>query len=47
MSRSFKTIALFATVAFMAACVREPDPEEFVVVPEPISTEPTHNSKLN
>ena len=44
MSKTFKILAAFGLVVYVAACA--PKEEEFVVVdPEPISTEPTYSGK--
>jgi len=46
MSKSIKLLAAFGFVAVVAACAREQQVEEFVVVePEPISVEPTYTGK--
>lgn len=44
MSKSVKTLALFAFVATVAACSKPPQEEEYVAV-EPVSTEPVYTSK--
>ncbi|MEP1520797.1 MULTISPECIES: hypothetical protein [Ascidiaceihabitans] len=46
MSKSIKLLATFGFIAVVAACAREQQAEEFVVVdPEPISQEPTYTGK--
>ncbi len=46
MSKSIKLLATFGFIAVVAACAREQQAEEFVVVdPEPISVEPTYTGK--
>ena len=46
MSKSIKLLAAFGFVAVVAACAREQQVEEYVVVdPEPISVEPTYTGK--
>ena len=47
MSKSIKLLATFGFVVVVAACAREQQVEEFVVVePEPISVEPTFTGKF-
>lgn len=43
MSKSTRTIFALCMVAFVAACAAKE--EEVVFVEEPVSTEPTYNSK--
>ena len=46
MSKSIKLLATLGFIAVVAACAREQEVEEFVVVePEPISVEPTYTGK--
>ena len=46
MSKSLKLVATLGFIAVVAACAREQEVEEFVVVePEPISQEPTYTGK--
>ena len=46
MSKSIKTLGLVSLMVLAAACARQPQEEEFVVVePEPISVEPVHTGK--
>ncbi|MFK7874408.1 MAG: hypothetical protein AB8B71_01320 [Paracoccaceae bacterium] len=46
MSKSIKILATFGLIALVAACAREQQVEEFVVVaPEPISSEPVYTGK--
>lgn len=46
MSKSIKLLATLGFVAVVAACAREQQVEEFVVVDqEPISVEPVHTGK--
>ena len=43
MSKSIKLLATFGYIAVVAACAREQQVEEFVVLdPAPISVEPVH-----
>ncbi len=47
MSQSIKLLATLGLVVLVAACAREQETEEFVVVePEPISQEPTYTGKF-
>lgn len=47
MSKSIKLLATFGLVVVVAACAREQQVEEFVVVdPEPISVEPVYTGKF-
>ena len=46
MSKNIKTLGLVSIMVLAAACGRNAQEEEFVVVePEPISVEPTHTGK--
>ncbi len=48
MSKSIKLLAVLGVVASVAACAKEADEEEYVVVeptPEPISYEPVYTGK--
>ncbi len=46
MSKSIKLLATLGLMVVVAACAREQETEEFVVVePEPISTEPAPTGK--
>ena len=46
MSKSIRLLATFGLVVAVAACAREQQVEEFVVVdPEPISQEPVYTGK--
>ena len=46
MSKNIKLLATLGLIVFVAACAREQQVEEFVVVdPEPISHEPTYTGK--
>ncbi|MGJ8544767.1 MAG: hypothetical protein ACSHWZ_04925 [Sulfitobacter sp.] len=46
MSKSIKLLAAFGFIAVVAACAREQQVEEFVVVEqEPISQEPVYTGK--
>ena len=46
MSKSIKLLATLGLIGLVAACAREQQTEEFVVVdPEPISAEPTYTGK--
>ncbi len=46
MSKSIKLLAALGLVATVAACAKEQQVEEFVVVdPEPISQEPVYTGK--
>lgn len=44
MSKSIKLLATFGFIVVVAACAREQEVEEFVVV-EPVSEEPVHTGK--
>lgn len=47
MSKSLKVLAALGLMVVVAACAREQQTEEFVVVePEPISVEPTYTGKF-
>lgn len=47
MSQSIKLLATLGLVVLVAACAREQETEEFVIVdPEPISNEPEYTGKL-
>jgi hypothetical protein len=47
MSKSIKLLATLGLMVVVAACARQQQAEEFVVVdPEPISVEPTYTGKL-
>lgn len=47
MSKSIKLLATLGLVVLVAACAREQETEEFVVVdPEPISAEPAFTGKF-
>lgn len=46
MSKSIKLLATFGFVAVVAACVREQQADDFMVVdPAPISVEPSYTGK--
>jgi hypothetical protein len=46
MSKSIKLLATLGLMVVVAACAREQQTEEFVVVdPEPISSEPVYTGK--
>lgn len=46
MSKNIILLAMFGLTAVVAACAREQQVEEFLVVdPEPISVEPTYTGK--
>lgn len=45
MSKSIKFLAMVAFVGVVAACDNQPEEEFVVVVPEPISVEPTYTGK--
>lgn len=46
MSKSIKLLATFGLIAAVAACAKEQQVEEFIVVdPEPISQEPVYTGK--
>lgn len=46
MSKSVRLLAAFGFIAVVAACAREQQAEEFVVVdPEPLSQEPVYTGK--
>jgi uncharacterized lipoprotein YajG len=46
MSKSIKLLATLGLIVLVAACAREQQVEEFVVVdPEPISQEPSYTGK--
>ena len=47
MSKNIKTLGLVSIMILAAACARQTQEEEFVVVePEPISVEPVHTGKF-
>jgi uncharacterized lipoprotein len=45
MSKSIKLLAAFSFVAAVSACASGQTDEEYVVVAEPISVEPTYTGK--
>ncbi|WP_299561255.1 hypothetical protein [uncultured Sulfitobacter sp.] len=46
MSKSIKLLAAFGLIAAVAACAKEQQVEEFVVIePEPITQEPVYTGK--
>ena len=46
MSKSLKALAVLGLLVAVAACAREQETEEFIVVePEPISSEPAYTGK--